>query len=130
MTLIEIACLVVAIVAVVVAWFLIPVIIELRKTLVVARETLGKVSDELHPTLLDLQQTAADLKVISDGIAGRIEEVETFMVAVGDTGRNIRTVNAAIGGVASLVGKSSVWMTGVRVTSSYLLERLLRKKRG
>lgn len=130
MTIIDVSVAVLALSSVAVAWFLIPAIIELRRTCVVLKETLARTADELQPTLRDLQQAAADLKVVTDGVAGKVEDVEIFMSAIGDTGRNIRTINTVIGGVTALAGKSSVWMTGAKVASSYLMERLLKKKRG
>jgi hypothetical protein len=52
------------------------------------------------------------------------------MEAVGDTGRNLRTINSIIGVVSGALSSSSVWMTGVKVASSYLMDRILKKKRG
>jgi uncharacterized protein YoxC len=130
MTLVDLSVAVLALVSVTVAYFLIPAIIELRRTCIAVRDILGNTANELRPTLRDLQQAAADLRVVSDVVAGRADDVETFMAAVGDTGRNIRTVNTVLGSVTALVGKSSVWAAGARVASSYLVDRLLKRKRG
>jgi uncharacterized protein YoxC len=130
MTFIEISVAVVALAFVVIAWFLVPTILEVRRTCVALRETLERTSAELQPTFRDLQQAAADLRVVTDSVAGRVEDVEVFIAAVGDAGRNIRTINTIVGSVTSLAGKSSVWMTGAKVATSYLMERLLKRKRG
>jgi len=130
MTIIDVSVTVLAIVAVAVASVLIPAIMEIRRTCASIRETLDRTVKELQPTLRDLQQSAADLRVVTEVVAGRADDLEIFMAAVGDAGRNIRSINTILGSVTSLAGKSSVWMTGARVASSYLMERLLKKKRG
>jgi uncharacterized protein YoxC len=115
---------------VVVACVLIPTVLELRRTSVAIREAVTRTSDELLPTLKELRQAVSDLKVVTHGLAGRMEDVELCMEAVGDTGRKIKVINTAIGSVSTLLGTSSAWVTGVRVASSYLVERLRRKKGG
>lgn len=126
--LISVSIAVLALTAVVVACVLVPTILELRRTSLAIREAVTRTTEELHPTLLELQQTVSDLKVVAHGIAGRVEDVELCMAAVGETGRKIKTINTAIGSVSALLGTSSVWVSGVRVASSYLVDRLRKKK--
>jgi uncharacterized protein YoxC len=128
--LISVSIAVLTVTVVVVACVLIPTILELRRTSLVIREAVARTTDELYPTLKELHQAVSDLKVVTHGVAGRMEDVELCMEAVGDTGRKIRTINTAISGVSTLLGTSSAWVTGVRVASSYLVERLRRKKGG
>lgn len=89
---------------------------------------MAQVGQELKPLTQELQQTLAELKVVTEGVAERVDDVKEFMEAVGDTGRNIRTINAVIGSVAHAAAASSAWSTGARVAGKYLMERLIKKR--
>ena len=108
--------------------FIIPTIIEIRKTLSALRSLISNTDVELKPVLKELQDTLAELKIITEGVATKVDDVKIFMDAVGDTGRNIRTINAAIGSVAHAAATSSAWLTGVKVAGKVLSERIIKKR--
>ncbi|RNC73226.1 MAG: DUF948 domain-containing protein [Desulfuromonadales bacterium] len=128
MTMTGIATAVMAGTLVVLAVFLVPAVIEIRRTLTALRTLIANTDTELKPILSELQGTLADLKVVTEGVAGKVEDVQVFMDAVGDTGRNIRTINSAISGVAQVAATSTIWATGARVAGKYLIERITKKR--
>lgn len=130
MEIISIAAAVIAGTMLLLVVFLIPAILEIRRTATATREFIATIETDIKPVLTDLQVAIADLKVVTEGISGKVGEVESFMDAVGDTGRNLRTINSIVGTVSGVLSGSSVWMTGVKVASSYLMDRILKKKRG
>jgi uncharacterized protein YoxC len=117
-----------AITLVVLAAFIIPALIEIRRTAAATRDFLSSTDTELKPAIKELRETLADLKLLTHGAADKVEDIETFMEAVGDTGRNLRTINTVVGSVAGLLGGSSLWLTGARVAGRYILERLSKKR--
>ena len=127
MVIIPIAVAVMAVTLVVLAACLIPTLLEMRKTAVATREFLSMAESELKPVVRDLRETLADIKLLTQGAADKVEDVQIFMEAVGDTGRNLRTINTVMGTVAGLFGSSSVWLTGARVAGRFILERISRK---
>ncbi len=128
MGIIPISVAVMAITLVVLAAFIIPAFVELRKTVIATREFLTSTETELKPIIKDLRETLADLRVLTEGTADKVEDVRTFMEAVGDTGRNLRTINTVIGSAAGLLGGASIWLNGAKVAGRLILERISKKR--
>lgn len=126
--LVGISAAVAAITLLVLAGFMIPAFIEVRKTAAALREFMSQTEAELKPVLKELRETLTDLKVLTEGTADKMEDVHTFMEALGDTGRNLRTINSIAGSVAGVLARSSIWMTGAKVAGKFLLERLSKKR--
>lgn len=128
MGLIPLSVAVMAITLVVLAAFMIPAFIELRKTAAAAREFLVGKESELKPIIRDLQETLADLRVLTQGAAENVDEVKVFMESVGDAGRSIQTINTVVGGVATVIGRSSLWLTGAKVAGKFIIDRISKKR--
>jgi uncharacterized protein YoxC len=122
------ALVVMALALVVLVAFMIPTLIEIRKAAADLRAFVTRTGGELKPVLLELEKTLAELRMVTEGIAEKREDVQTFMEAVGDTGRNIRTINAVIGNVVHAAVTSSIWVTGARTAGKFLTERLIKKR--
>jgi uncharacterized protein YoxC len=128
--LISLAAVLVAITLVVLAAFLIPAIIEIRKTAASLREFITCTDNELKPVLHELRQTLTELKIITEAVSSKTEDVKIFMDALGDTGRNLRTINHVVGSVAGVLASSSAWVVGAKATGKFILERLSKKRKG
>jgi uncharacterized protein YoxC len=127
--LIDLAAVVVAITLAVLAAFLIPTFIEIRKTAASLREFITSADSELKPLLNELHKTISEVKIIAEGIASRTEDVTCFMEALGDTSRNLRKINSVVGTVSGVLASSSAWITGARVAGKFILERLSKKRK-
>jgi uncharacterized protein YoxC len=128
MGIIPLAVMIMAVALAVLVAFLIPTIIEIRKTVAAARELIANTDSELKPILREVNEALADVRVVTHGVAEKVDEVTSCMEAVGDTGRNIKAINAAIGGVAGLVGSSSVWLTGAKTAGRFVIDRFSKKR--
>ena len=128
MGIVGIAALIMALTLIVLAAFMIPAFIELRRTATAVREFLAYTQSELKPALTDLQTVLADLKEVTSQAASETGEVRSFMDALGDAGRNLRTINSVVGSVTGLLTGTSIWATGARVAGKYILERIKRKR--
>ena len=128
MIIINIAAVVVAIAIVALVVSLIPLIRELKATAVTVREIAVKMETEIQPTIKELHETLADLSVITAGTAEKVEDIQCFMSAVGETGRGLRTISAVVGGAAEALSRSSLWLTGAKVAGSFLLEKVTKKR--
>ena len=127
MDIVGIAAVIVALTLVVLAAFLIPAVIEIRKTASALRDFVTGTDSELKPLLRDLQLTLADLKAITGEASTRTDDVKCFMEALGDAGRNLRTINSVVGSVSGVLASSSMWLTGARVAGKFIIERISRK---
>lgn len=123
-----IAVIVMAVTLVVLAGVMIPACIEIKKTAVASRETLARIEAELRPVLHELHETLVDAKLIVEETAANREEVTSFMGALGDTGRSLRTINNVAGSVAGVMASSSLWLTGARVAGKFMIDKFLRKE--
>ena len=127
--LIDLAAVLVAITLVVLAAFMIPAFIEIRKTAASLREFIAGADSELKPVIHELHQTITELKIITEGASSKSEDMKSFMEALGDTGRNLRTINSVVGTVAGVLATSSVWVVGARAAGKLILERLSKKRK-
>lgn len=127
--LISLAVVIVAITMVVLAAFMIPAFIEIRKTAAAIREAATRTENELVPVLHEMHKTLDELKSFAEGIATSAEDVKSFMEALGDTGRNLRTINNVVGSVAGVLASSSAWAIGAKVAGKFILDRLSKKRK-
>ena len=127
--LISLAAVLVAVTLVVLAAFLIPAFIEIRKTAASLREFIECTDSELKPLLHELHQTITELKIITEAVASKTEDVKSIMAAVGDTGRNLRMINNVVGTVTGVLASTSAWVVGARVAGRFILERLSTKRK-
>ena len=130
MGIVGIAVMIMAVTLVILAWVMIPAFIEIRKTATASREALGRIEADLQPVLQELHETLADVKVIAHETAASRDDLSTFMGALGDTGRSLRTINSVVGPVAGVLASSSMWLTGAKVAGKFVVEKFLRKGGG
>lgn len=128
MGIVSIAVMIMAVTLVVLAAAIVPAFIEIRKTAAALRETLERIEGDIKPMIRDLNATVSDLNLLVHETSGKREDVALFMESLGDTGRNLRTINEVAGSVAGVLSTSSLWMTGAKVAGKYAVERLLTKR--
>jgi uncharacterized protein YoxC len=129
MIIINIAAIVVAIAVVALVVALIPLIRELKATAVTVREIAVRMETDIQPTIKELHETLSDLNLLTAGAAEKVEDVQCFMSAVGETGRGLRTISSLVGGAATALSKSSLWLTGAKVAGSFMVDRFIKKRR-
>jgi len=127
--LIDLAVVLIAITIIVLAAFTIPAVIEIRKTAVALREFTLNAENELKPVLHELHKTLAELKSFAEMTTARGDDVRSFMEALGETGRNLRTINSVVGTVAGFLANTSVWAVGAKAAGKLILERLSKKRK-
>jgi uncharacterized protein YoxC len=119
----------IAITFAILAAFLIPAVIEIRKTAIALREFTVNAETELKPVLHELQNTLTELKGLAGEAASRADEIRSFTEALGETGKNLRTINSVVGTVASLLANTSAWAVGAKAAGKMILESLSKKRK-
>ncbi|MGA7826492.1 MAG: DUF948 domain-containing protein [Geobacteraceae bacterium] len=109
--------------------YLITVCEEIKKTLSVARGLINRIDSEVDPIVSDLQVVMSNLKIATEGVASRVDEVKSAMEAVGETGRNISRINLVVGHVADVLGRISLLSAGTKAAGKFLFERISHKRR-
>ena len=130
MLFLEITSAVTALSLVVLAFCIIPVLSEMKKTVISLRTITESLDVEIKPLLKELRGTLADVQVLTSSAAENAEGVETFLEELGHAGHNIRMINKVIGVGSMLVSGSTAWLTGARVAGKYIADRLIKNKRG
>jgi hypothetical protein len=51
------------------------------------------------------------------------------MEALGNTGRDLRTINKIVGTVVGILTSSFAWVVGAKVAGRFILERLSQKRK-
>jgi uncharacterized protein YoxC len=121
------AVMVMAVTLVVLAAAIVPAFLEIKKAAAASRESLERIEADLRPLLKELHDTLSDLNLIVHETAEKREDVATFMGALGDTGRSLRTINSVAGTVAGFLASSSLWLTGAKVAGKFALDKFISK---
>lgn len=125
----ELAVLLIAIAVVVLTAFIIPVLIEAKKTVVTLRDFTDNLGNQLKPTLQELQGTLTEAKGLVAEVTARTEEVKILTTALGETGHNLRVINNALGSAAAVVASTAAWGAGIKAAMSLVLDRLSKKRK-
>ncbi len=128
MTLGAVAALIAALALVVLVLFLIPTITAVRRTAGSVASLADLLTNELKPTIKELNELLLELKTVGGGVAQHTDDVKRFMSALGETGAQISTINRSVGAVTSILGQANTWATGAKVTAKFLLDRYLHRK--
>ncbi|NOY40025.1 MAG: DUF948 domain-containing protein [Nitrospirae bacterium] len=124
----EIAVVIIAVVVIVSAGFLIPVLIEFRKTMKRLNEFLDTTGKELPPAIDELKQTLENLRSISgdiQSVTGGVREISDVLT---DTANNLRSVSNVISRVGNETNAVIAGLkTGVKTALGVFVKNLLRK---
>jgi uncharacterized protein YoxC len=114
------------------AFFLILLLIELRRSVHAIMDSLKRTEESRKTTLEEIQQTLKSLREITDNVKTVTGNVKTFSGAVKDVGQNIGHINTLIENITSsaLIEASSLKVgikTALGILSSNLLNNLFKK---
>jgi uncharacterized protein YoxC len=124
----EITSAVTALTLLVLAFCLIPVLLELKRTAVSVRIFTETMEVELKPLMKELRDAVADVQVITSATAANADGVNVLLEELGHAGHNIRMINRVIGVASTLVASSGTWVTGARVAGKFIADRLMKKR--
>jgi uncharacterized protein YoxC len=116
---------VIAVAVALMAAFVIPMLLELKRTLASLRQTMEQ---NLAPTLDELQVMLKSVHSISDNVNDITGDVKQLSSAVGQVGKKIQTANAVVDAVSSsLTIRTLSLSAGIRAALSYIIANLTGK---
>ncbi len=130
MSLTGIALIIIAVAFLILVLTLVPTITTIKRTAASVGSLSDMVQTELKPTIQELTSVLVELKTVGGGVAEHTDDVKRFMVALGETGTNLSTINRSVSTVTSALNTTSAWVTGAKVAGKYVLERYLKKRGG
>ncbi|MBA4372025.1 MAG: hypothetical protein C0402_04100 [Thermodesulfovibrio sp.] len=116
---------IIAVVLGAVAAYLIPLLIELRRTVEALRNTVER---NLNPALDELQKNLRTLNSVTGNVEQVTENIKIFSRAVGDVGRSVGAFNALVSSTgASTAIRMMSLRTGVTAAVGFILTNLLKR---
>ncbi len=121
----EIAALIGAVAFAALIAFLVPTLLQLRKTTEELAQVLGKLNAELPTLLGELRTMAQNVNTLTDRAKSGVEHASTLLHAVGDVGDTVMQVNNLVrGSSGSMMGNIMSVIAGFRAASSVVKDRL------
>lgn len=127
---IEIAALLVAVACVVLVGFLVPVLIQVRKTVAESEQLLAKMNAELPPLVGELRAASQHVNQLTEQARDGVEHAAVLLHAVGEVGESVQEVhNVVRGSSGTLITNVASVLAGFKAATKVMRERY-RKEGG
>lgn len=125
MTIVEIAAILVAVAFAVLVGYLVPVLIQIRKTVAESEQLLAKMNADLPPLVAELRAMSQNLNDLADQARGGVEHAAVLLHAVGEVGESVQQVhNVVRGSGGTLLTNVASMVAGFKAASQVVRERL------
>ena len=109
--------------------FLIPLILQIKRTAKAAEDFLQITQASLNPLLRKLQEAAEKTIQVTDKLDESISNVQHLTEAVGETGAIINHINTLITQISSFIsGRTSSFGAGIRTALSVFAQGIVKKE--
>jgi uncharacterized protein YoxC len=124
MTIVEIAAILVAVAFVVLVGFLVPVMIQIRKTVGESEQLLAKMNHDLPPLIGEIRTLSQNMNEATKQARGGVEHVATLLHAVGEVGESVQHMhNAVKGSSGSMLTNMASVVAGFKAATQVMKER-------
>lgn len=121
---IEIAALVVALAFAVLVGYLVPVLMQVRKTVAESEQLLAKMNADLPPLVGDLRAMSQNLNNLTDHARDGVEHAAVLLHAVGEVGESVQQVhNVVRGSSGTLLTNVASVVAGFKAATHVMRER-------
>ena len=124
MTIVEIAAILVAVAFAVLVGYLVPVMIQVRKTVAESEQLLAKMNNDLPPLIGELRAMSHNVNDLTEKARGGVEHAAVLLHAVGEVGESVQQVHNVVKGSsgAMLTNVASV-VAGFKAATQVMKER-------
>lgn len=125
---VEFAAVLVAVAFAVLVGYLIPTVIQLKRTVAESERLLARLNSELPFILKDLKTTSDNVRTITDQARLGIQQASALFQALEEVGDTVQRIHAALRGKsgAVIMGLTSV-LAGVKAATTKLKEHASKK---
>lgn len=125
MTIVEIAAIFVAIAFAVLVGYLVPVLIQLRKTMADSGELLAKMSADVPALVSELRTMSQNVNDLADQARSGVEHASVLLHAVGEVGDSVQQVHNIVRGSSGtlLMNVASV-VAGFKAATQVVRDRM------
>lgn len=130
MTFVEMAVMLVAVAFAVLVGFLVPVLMQVRKTVAESEQLLVKMNAELPPLVGELRAVSRHVNQLTEHARDGIEHAAVLLHAVGEVGESVQEVhNVVRGSSGTLMTNVASVLAGFKAATQVMRERY-RKEGG
>ena len=124
MTIVEIAAMLVALAFVVLVGYLVPVLIQLRKTVEESEQFLAKLNYDLPPLIGELRAMSQNMNDLTEQARGGVEHAVVLLHAVGEVGDSVQHVHDVVrGSSGSMLTNVASVVAGFKAATQVMKER-------
>jgi uncharacterized protein YoxC len=125
MTIVEIAAILVAVAFAVLVGYLVPVLIQVRKTVAESQQLLSKMNADLPSLVAELRSMSHNLNDLTDQARSGVEHAAVLLHAVGEVGESVQQVhNVVRGSGGTLLTNVASMVAGFKAATQVVRERL------
>lgn len=125
MTIVEIAAIFVAIAFAVLVGYLVPVLIQLRKTMADSGELLAKMSADVPALVSELRTMSQNVNDLADQARSGVEHASVLLHAVGEVGDSVQQVhNIVRGSSGTLLTNVASVVAGFKAATQVVRDRM------
>ncbi|MEK7272323.1 MAG: DUF948 domain-containing protein [Nitrospirota bacterium] len=125
MTIIEISAILIAVAFAVLVGYLVPVLIQVRKTVAEFEQLLAKMNADMPPLVADLRSMSQNLNDLADQARGGVEHAAVLLHAVGEVGESVQQVhNVVRGSSGTLLTNVASVVAGFKAATQVVRERM------
>ena len=124
MTIVEIAAILVAVAFALLVGYLVPVLIQVRKTVAESEQLLAKLNNDLPPLIGELRAMSHNVNDLTEQARGGVEHAAILLHAVGEVGESVQQVhNVVRGSSGSMLTNVASVIAGLKAATQVLKER-------
>lgn len=124
MTIVDIAALIGAVAFAVLVGYLVPVLVQVRKTVAESEQLLAKANADLPPLIAELRVMSQNVNDLADQVRGGVEHAAVLLHAVGEVGESVQQVHDVVrGSSGTLLTNVASMVAGFKAASQVVRER-------
>jgi len=122
---VEVAAILVAIAFAVLVGYLVPLLIQVRRTAAEAEQLVTKLNTDLPTLVTELRAMSQNLNDLTDQACGGVEHAAVLLHAVGEVGESVNQVHSLVrGSGGTLLANVASVVAGLRAAKQVVTERL------
>jgi len=124
MTIVEIATILVAVAFALLVGFLVPVLIQVRKTVAESEQLLAKMNNDLPPLIGEFRAVSHNVNNLTEQARKGVEHAAVLLHAVGEVGESVQHVHDVVkGSSGSMLTNMASVVAGFKAATKVMKER-------
>ncbi len=121
---VELAAILVAVAFAVLVGYLVPLLMQIKKTVAESEQLLTRMNSELPSLITELRAMSRNLNDLADQARSGVEHAAVLLHAVGEVGESVQEVHHLVrGSSGSLLANVTSMIAGFRAATSVMKER-------